>query len=99
MHPGGGVARHMRTQMHAELGTQAWCKFHEVLGTFPKLTDIKSNNSLQTVHLCEAPGAFIASLNHFLSTRGMYVPVVPKYNVKVGCADVSCLLFYLQSLT
>lgn len=79
MHPGGGVARHMRTQMCAELCTQAWCKFHEVLGTFPKLTHVGSNRLLHTLHLCEAPGAFIASLNHFLSNRGMYIPVAHKY--------------------
>jgi len=72
MHPGGAIARYMRTQMNAELCTQAWCKFHEVLGTFPNLTQIDNDFVLNAVHLCEAPGAFIASLNHYLTNRGLF---------------------------
>ena len=51
--------------------TQAWCKFHEVLGTYPSIAELSAARELNTVHLCEAPGAFIASLNHFLVCRGL----------------------------
>ena len=46
---------------------QNWTKLHEILWSFdvvPK-TAVKYNS----VHLCEAPGAFVASLNHFLKTH------------------------------
>jgi hypothetical protein len=69
------VAKHVRNQMTAELCTQAWCKFHEVLGTFPDLTRQSSDGAFNTVHLCEAPGAFVASLNHYLTTRGLLMAV------------------------
>jgi len=51
--------------------TQAWCKFYEILGTFPAIARLSSMRELNTVHLCEAPGAFVASLNHFLVCRGL----------------------------
>ena len=46
---------------------QAWSKLQEILWTFKVVpeTAIKFNS----VHLCEAPGAFVASLNHFLKTH------------------------------
>ncbi|XP_038663070.1 cap-specific mRNA (nucleoside-2'-O-)-methyltransferase 2 isoform X2 [Scyliorhinus canicula] len=62
----GKVISSVRRFMNAELCTQAWCKFHEILCTFSLLPEDKELNS---VHLCEAPGAFIASLNHFLRTH------------------------------
>ena len=40
---------------------------HEILWSF----DIVSTSAVKynSVHLCEAPGAFVASLNHFLKTH------------------------------
>jgi hypothetical protein len=63
-----------------ELCTTAWCKFFEILKTFPRILqtcfDMSSDGRmhtqiapLRTVHLCEAPGAFICALNHVLQTE------------------------------
>lgn len=63
----GNVIWQLRKKIDPELPTQAWCKFYENASAFPlvpqKAVDQKCLNS---IHLCEAPGAFITSLNHFL---------------------------------
>lgn len=46
----------------AELVTLAFCKFFEILKQFRIVKGPVSNS----IHLCEAPGAFVASLNYFL---------------------------------
>ncbi|XP_077864997.1 cap-specific mRNA (nucleoside-2'-O-)-methyltransferase 2-like [Saccoglossus kowalevskii] len=61
----GRVVPQIRSEFNLELCTQAWCKFHEILATF----DIIRDNKLNTVHLCEAPGAFVTSLNHYIKTN------------------------------
>ncbi|XP_039194050.1 cap-specific mRNA (nucleoside-2'-O-)-methyltransferase 2 [Crotalus tigris] len=66
----GKVIAHVKKLVNAELCTQAWCKFHEVVCSFPLLpSDALQNGELNSVHLCEAPGAFIASLNHYLKSH------------------------------
>ncbi|XP_076147634.1 cap-specific mRNA (nucleoside-2'-O-)-methyltransferase 2 [Alosa pseudoharengus] len=68
----GTVTAHLRTTANAELCTQAWAKFYEVLGTFELLpAEALQQGELHSVHLCEAPGAFISALNHFLRTSGL----------------------------
>ncbi|XP_048039889.1 cap-specific mRNA (nucleoside-2'-O-)-methyltransferase 2 [Megalobrama amblycephala] len=69
----GTVTAHLRSTTNAELCTQAWAKFYEILGTFNLLPDnaLKSGE-LNSIHLCEAPGAFISALNHFLKTSGLH---------------------------
>ncbi|XP_074523431.1 cap-specific mRNA (nucleoside-2'-O-)-methyltransferase 2 [Halichoeres trimaculatus] len=65
----GKVITTVRSAAGAEICTQAWCKFYEILGTFDLLPEeALQNGELNTVHLCEAPGAFITSLNHYLKT-------------------------------
>ena len=49
-----------------ELCTQAWCKFYEIASTYLGL----QKDSMFSVHLCEAPGAFLTSLNHFMLSQG-----------------------------
>ncbi|XP_071821734.1 cap-specific mRNA (nucleoside-2'-O-)-methyltransferase 2-like isoform X2 [Apostichopus japonicus] len=54
-----------------ELKTQAWFKFHEILQQFnivPRETD-----KFCSVHFCEAPGAFVTSLNHYLKQQGYLI--------------------------
>ncbi|XP_033732566.1 cap-specific mRNA (nucleoside-2'-O-)-methyltransferase 2-like [Pecten maximus] len=64
MNLAGTVISELRENFKPELCTQAWCKFYEIVSTFKLIDfDIPEVNS---VHLCEAPGAFITSLNHFL---------------------------------
>ncbi|NXG51711.1 CMTR2 methyltransferase, partial [Psilopogon haemacephalus] len=66
----GKIIPGVRKAANAELCTQAWCKFHEILGTFPLLpAEALEEGELNSVHLCEAPGAFVASLNHYLKSR------------------------------
>ncbi|XP_048403130.2 cap-specific mRNA (nucleoside-2'-O-)-methyltransferase 2 isoform X1 [Stegostoma tigrinum] len=66
----GKVIPVVRSTVNAELCTQAWCKFHEILCTFSLLPlEALQNGELNSVHLCEAPGAFIASLNHYLKSN------------------------------
>lgn len=65
----GKVMAAVRSVANAEICTQAWCKFYEILGTFDLLPlEALHNGELNTVHLCEAPGAFITALNHYLKT-------------------------------
>ncbi|XP_059848463.1 cap-specific mRNA (nucleoside-2'-O-)-methyltransferase 2 [Hypanus sabinus] len=66
----GKIISRVRQSTNAELCTQAWCKFYEVLGTFPVLPEAALQaGKLNSVHLCEAPGAFITSLNHYLRSN------------------------------
>ncbi|XP_059215797.1 cap-specific mRNA (nucleoside-2'-O-)-methyltransferase 2 [Centropristis striata] len=65
----GKVIATVRSAANAEICTQAWCKFSEILGTFNLLPEeALQNGELNTVHLCEAPGAFITALNHYIKT-------------------------------
>ncbi|XP_056317296.1 cap-specific mRNA (nucleoside-2'-O-)-methyltransferase 2 [Danio aesculapii] len=69
----GTVTSHLRSTTNAELCTQAWAKFYEILGTFQLLPDSAlKTGELNSIHLCEAPGAFISALNHFLKTSGLH---------------------------
>eukprot|EP00058_Branchiostoma_floridae_P003283 XP_002588771.1 hypothetical protein BRAFLDRAFT_125627 [Branchiostoma floridae] len=64
----GKVISHLKQTIHPQLCTQAWCKFHEIVSTFPLVSDAAVENGVfNSVHVCEAPGAFITSLNHFLA--------------------------------
>lgn len=49
---------------------QGWTKMHEILWMFKNVVP-ESDLKLMSVHLCEAPGSFVASLNHFLGTHRM----------------------------
>ncbi|KAE8297092.1 Cap-specific mRNA (nucleoside-2'-O-)-methyltransferase 2 [Larimichthys crocea] len=65
----GKVIAAVRSAANAEICTQAWCKFFEILGVFNLLPEeALQNGELNTVHLCEAPGAFITALNHYIKT-------------------------------
>ncbi|XP_046739666.1 cap-specific mRNA (nucleoside-2'-O-)-methyltransferase 2 [Diprion similis] len=63
----GDVQWRLRNEIDPEFLTQAWCKFYENLSSFPLVpnTAVKAEKLL-SVHLCEAPGAFVTSLNHWL---------------------------------
>ncbi|XP_069510818.1 cap-specific mRNA (nucleoside-2'-O-)-methyltransferase 2 [Ambystoma mexicanum] len=69
----GRVIPRVRTIVNAELCTQAWCKFYEIVSSFPLLPqEALWNRELNSVHLCEAPGAFITSLNHYLKSQELH---------------------------
>ena len=65
----GNVIRTVRRKINPELCTQAWCKFYEILTRFPQLTQTNNSDEFKSLHLCEAPGAFITSLNHYLTLQ------------------------------
>lgn len=66
----GKIISHVKKSVNAELCTQAWCKFHEILCSFPLIPQESfQTGKLNSLHLCEAPGAFIASLNHYLKSH------------------------------
>lgn len=66
------VMTRVRIDIEPELLTQAWCKFYEIVSSFPlvPVSCINRNNEyFKSIHLCEAPGAFVTSLNHWLKTN------------------------------
>lgn len=65
------VIPYVKRFIKPHLTTQAWCKFHEILHTY-NLIPLRQK-LLTSVHLCEAPGAFITSLNHYLKLHQSFV--------------------------
>ncbi|XP_011299350.1 cap-specific mRNA (nucleoside-2'-O-)-methyltransferase 2 [Fopius arisanus] len=66
----GEVHKKLRTVINPEFLTQAWCKFYENLSSFPLIpSGVLQSGKLHSIHLCEAPGAFVMSLNHFLKVN------------------------------
>ena len=57
----------VRKRIGPELCTQGWTKMQEMLTLFNIVP--QSEIRLNSLHLCEAPGAFVTSLNHFLKTH------------------------------
>lgn len=60
--PCGEITFKLKINIKAEFVTIAWCKLFECLHNFKMVKDGKLNS----LHLCEAPGAFITALNHYL---------------------------------
>lgn len=68
--PTGLVVKNLRIQFNPELCTQAWAKFYEIVSTFDVIpAKCLEKKRLNSFHLCEAPGAFITSLNHYIKCR------------------------------
>ncbi|KAI6655513.1 Cap-specific mRNA (nucleoside-2'-O-)-methyltransferase 2 [Oopsacas minuta] len=65
----GLIVKNIRRQYHVEMCTQAWAKFHEILCMFPSICNTNTDDAFYSVHLCEAPGGFIGSLNHYIRAR------------------------------
>ncbi|XP_053988812.1 cap-specific mRNA (nucleoside-2'-O-)-methyltransferase 2 [Hylaeus volcanicus] len=66
------VMIYLKRDIQPEFLTQAWCKFYEIVSSFPLIPIDRINNSnkcFKSIHLCEAPGAFVTSLNHWLKTN------------------------------
>ncbi|XP_030557827.1 cap-specific mRNA (nucleoside-2'-O-)-methyltransferase 2 [Drosophila novamexicana] len=60
--PSGEISWRLKNETKAEFVTVAWCKIFECMHRFPLVTQPELNS----LHLCEAPGAFVAALNHYL---------------------------------
>lgn len=65
LNPAALVPASVKKSANPELLTQAWLKFHECFHVF-SLGPGPETKQFTSVHLCEAPGAFITSLNHAL---------------------------------
>eukprot|EP00742_Colponemidia_sp_Colp-10_P010012 GILJ01010964.1.p1 GENE.GILJ01010964.1~~GILJ01010964.1.p1 ORF type:complete len:891 (-),score=113.49 GILJ01010964.1:131-2803(-) len=66
----GRVVQTLRHQIDAEMCTVAWVKFYEMVEAYDLVPQSATlEGRLNSVHLCEAPGAFICSLNHYLRTN------------------------------
>ena len=63
----GLVVSSVKRLIRPEMGTQAWCKFYELLSLWAVLPDVcgDGGTQLRSLHLCEAPGAFVTALNHY----------------------------------
>lgn len=77
--PSTMIIKTIRKNFNPELLTQAWCKFYECLSKFdiisPKAIE---KGTLNSMHLCEAPGGFISALNHYLNTKYINLKVIKK---------------------
>ncbi|XP_011181564.2 cap-specific mRNA (nucleoside-2'-O-)-methyltransferase 2 isoform X2 [Zeugodacus cucurbitae] len=60
--PSNEIPWRLKNETKAEFVTIAWCKFFECLHSYPLVKDAHLNS----LHLCELPGAFIAALNHYM---------------------------------
>ncbi|KAL6426973.1 hypothetical protein ACFW04_009284 [Cataglyphis niger] len=74
MNKAGDIVSSVKKKVQGELVTQAWCKFYEIASNFflIPLNEIRreeNGNNFTSVHLCEAPGAFVTALNHWLKTN------------------------------
>lgn len=68
--PCGLVVKYLRDSIKPEFCTQAWAKFHEIVSSCNIIPQIcLENKKLISLHLCEAPGAFITSLNHYIQSK------------------------------
>ncbi|XP_076233203.1 cap-specific mRNA (nucleoside-2'-O-)-methyltransferase 2-like isoform X1 [Calliopsis andreniformis] len=66
------VMNRLRKDIQPEFLTQAWCKFYEIVSSFPLVPMNYIHNCskrFKSIHLCEAPGAFVVSLNHWIQTN------------------------------
>lgn len=65
--PAGEVGWKIRSSINPEFLTQAWTKFYECAYTYDIVPRVAvEEQKMVSLHLCEAPGAFITSLNHYL---------------------------------
>jgi cap2 methyltransferase len=81
MHPAAEVLNDLRTIVKGPLMTQAWLKFYEILSNIPELissVDLTADR-FTSLHLCEAPGAFISALMSFWATEHSERPYFPDW--------------------
>ncbi|XP_058121931.1 cap-specific mRNA (nucleoside-2'-O-)-methyltransferase 2 [Anopheles ziemanni] len=58
------ILNELRYRIRAEFVTQAFAKLYECVSAY-ELVDV-ALDQLYSVHLCEAPGAFVTGLNHYI---------------------------------
>lgn len=62
------ILSELRNRIRAEFVTQAFAKLYECVATYELVPpfSVGKHREFYSVHLCEAPGAFITGLNHYL---------------------------------
>lgn len=69
--PSQKISYAVKRRAQPEMVTQAWLKFYEIVNAYPIVPlDVEGEEGhvpFNSVHLCEAPGAFILALNHYLA--------------------------------
>lgn len=60
------VLAKLKNQVGAEFVTQAFAKLYECVSAYELVPPASESREFYSVHLCEAPGAFITGLNHYL---------------------------------
>ena len=67
-----GLIPKLRQEFGAEMVTNAWLKLYEIMNLAGDL--IPADRAVvKSFHLCEAPGAFIAAINHYVANRNQRV--------------------------
>ena len=69
MNGGSSLKRQLINRFGAEMVTNAWMKMYEIISTSPDL--LPTTRVINSFHICEAPGAFVAALNHYTSNQTM----------------------------
>lgn len=87
--PAQQILHYLKNEIRGEFVTQAFAKFFECLSAYPIVNTFEKNSYL-SVHLCEAPGAFITALNHYLKLHH------PEVNVRT--IVYQSFLFYSVSI-
>ncbi|CAF1297361.1 unnamed protein product [Rotaria sordida] len=67
----GRIVWSLRDQNHIEMCTNAWIKMAEIFSKYDNLIprDLPDDQTFRTLHVCEAPGAFICATNFYYNQR------------------------------
>ena len=64
------VTLFIQSEKRIEMPSKAFCKMYEILCEYKGALGLSMHeSSFNSVHLCEAPGAFVSATNHFLRSR------------------------------
>ncbi|CAF1343216.1 unnamed protein product [Adineta steineri] len=65
----GRIVWPLREKNHIEMCTNAWIKMAEIFSKYENLIpkDLADNQPFRSVHICEAPGAFICATNFYFN--------------------------------
>ena len=63
------VVHEVREKIGAEMCTIAFAKMYEMLAAYDLVNIPGNQGDFVSLHLCEAPGAFICATNHYIRSR------------------------------
>lgn len=83
---------------HPEFLTLAWIKLYELLNEYEIIPqNIIESGQFYSVHLCEAPGAFIAALNHYIVSNEINVKVSRYICFIYAFLKLKFIIYYIYS--